>query len=236
MKIKTFWSSKTSNEARFNCSNEKNNPRKGMFLTVILAVLLSFIGNTAIAQENNASKYLKGAVQVENGMVVFSKTYKASGKTKAQLYEALKDYIEKQVVEGENHLEQSRITELDKDNGTIVASMEEWLYFKKKAWVTNRTRFFYQLVAQADEGSFKIEVRRIYYIYDEGNPANANTAYRAEDWITDAEALNKAGTKLTKMAGKFRKFTIDRKDELFRGAARATGALKKVVKTIEVEE
>ena len=48
--------------------------------------------------------------------------------------------------------------------------------------------------------------------------------------------MNKSKTKLTRVSGKFRKFTIDRKDEIFLGAARAVGAVRKVVKYVEEEE
>ena len=37
----------------------------------------------------------------------------------------------------------------------------------------------------------------------------------AENWITDKYGLNKNKTKLSRMSGKFRKKTIDRKDEIF---------------------
>ena len=45
----------------------------------------------------------------------------------------------------------------------------------------------------------------------------------AEEWITDENALNKAKTKLLKYSGKFRRKTIDRKDEIFENI---TNALK----------
>lgn len=40
------------------------------------------------------------------------------------------------------------------------------------------------------------------------------------------------------MSGKFRAFTIDRKNEIFRGAGKATGAVvkRKVTKIVEVDE
>ena len=59
-------------------------------------------------------------------------------------------------------------------------------------------------------------------------------AYRAEKWITAEEAMNKAKTKLLKIPGKFRRFTIDRKDEIFRGAAKAAGIA--TTRTIVVED
>ena len=76
-------------------------------------------------------------------------------------------------------------------------------------------------------------MRNIRYLYDDISQAQT---YRAEQWITDKEALNKAGTKLLRIPGKFRRFTIDRKDAIFLGAAKATGAVRKVTRTVEVEE
>ena len=53
---------------------------------------------------------------------------------------------------------------------------------------------------------------RIVYIYDEErNP----TTYKAEEWINDKYGLNKKQTKLSRVSGKFRSKTIDRKDYLF---------------------
>lgn len=207
---------------------------KKFFLTLLLALPAAMM-----AQNNDAddmSRYLAGAVPLKDGYVCFEKTYKAAGKTRGELFRLLREYTQKQLVEGENHLEQARITEADSANGIIAASMEEWLYFKKKAWVTHRTRFFYQLVYHIADGEFAIEMRRIHYLYEETEVPGITTTYPAEKWITDEEALNKDKTRLTRIGGKFRKFTIDRKDEIFRGAARAAGALKRVTRTVEVED
>ena len=38
---------------------------------------------------------------------------------------------------------------------------------------------------------------------------------RAEEWITDENALNKKKDNLSKYSGKFRRKTIDRKDNIF---------------------
>ena len=38
---------------------------------------------------------------------------------------------------------------------------------------------------------------------------------KADEWITDKYALNKKKTKLLKGSGKFRRKTIDRKDNIF---------------------
>jgi colicin import membrane protein len=82
-------------------------------------------------------------------------------------------------------------------------------------------------------------MRRIRYIYDitetPSTEVNPNVCFSAEEWITDKEALNRKQTKMLKMPGKFRRFTIDRKDEIFKESAIATGATRKV-RLVEVEE
>ncbi len=204
--------------------------------TLILAIFLACGLNVAAQENNETQKYLTGAVPTKNGMVEFSKTYNVAGKSQAELYELLKNYTQKEIVEGENHLNQARITELDSINGVIAASVEENLYFKKKNWVSDFTRFFYQLIFQIENEKFTVTMRRIHYVYEQGASPESTVAYRAEELITDDCAFNRSKTKLAKFPGKFRRFTIDRKDEIFKGAARACGALKKVQVVMEVEE
>ena len=192
---------------------------------IILALLL-LLPLTAAAQtkDDDMQKYLAGAVPVNaEGFVYFEKTFDVPGKSRAELYSALKNYVEKEVVGGPDHLEKSRITEADSASGTLAASIEEWLYFAKRAWVTHRTIFYYQLVCQVEDGRFTVSLRNLRYHYVENDTPGVENLYHAEDWITDEEALNKQKTKLTRIAGKFRRFTIDRKDALFQGAARAVG-------------
>lgn len=198
-----------------------------LFLSLLLALPLS-------AQQSEDEKYLAGAVPVnEAGFVEFKKTYKVRNKSKGEIYHSLKEYTQREVVEGENHLEQARITEADSARGVIAASMEEYLYFKRKAWTMDRVRFYYQLVYEVTDSTYTVTMRNLHYLYDD---VPSPSDYRAENWITDEAALNKSRTKLTRVAGKFRRFTIDRKDEIFLGAARAAGAVRKVVRYVEEEE
>lgn len=198
-----------------------------LFIALLLALPLS-------AQQSEDEKYLAGAVPVnEAGFVEFKKTYTVRNKSKGEIYHSLKEYTQREIVGGENHLEQARITEADSANGVIAASMEEYLYFKRKAWTMDRVRFYYQLVFEVTDSTYTVTMRNLHYLYDD---VPSPQDYRAENWITDEEALNKAGTKLTRVAGKFRRFTIDRKDEIFLGAARAAGAVRKVVRYVEEEE
>lgn len=198
-----------------------------LFIALLLALPLS-------AQQSEDEKYLAGAVPVnEAGFVEFKKTYTVRNKSKGEIYHSLKEYTQREIVGGENHLEQARITEADSANGVIAASMEEYLYFKRKAWTMDRVRFYYQLVFEVTDSMYTVTMRNLHYLYDD---VPSPQDYRAENWITDEAALNKAGTKLTRVAGKFRRFTIDRKDEIFLGAARAAGAVRKVVRYVEEEE
>lgn len=158
------------------------------------------------------SKYLmKGSVPVVDGQVRFAETVAAPGQTKDALFATLKDAVEKQIVGGPDHLEKARLTEVDPAQGLIVVSMEEYLYFKRKAWSMDRVRFTYQLILTAKDDSYSVEMRRLQYQYDD--VPNAEVLY-AEDWITDEEALTDGGKKLSKKAGKFRRGTIDRKDAI----------------------
>lgn len=209
--------------------NQTNLHNMKIIITLLFAIL-PLLG--AAQTSSDLSKYMAGAVPVNaSGFVYFDKDYKAEGKTRLELFQLLRDYTQKHIVEGENRLPQARITEADSATGIIAASMEEYLYFKRKTWTMDRVRFYYQLIFRIDDGKFNVEMRNIRYIYDD--MPNQQT-YRAEKWITDEEAMNKAKTKLLKIPGKFRRFTIDRKDEIFRGAAKAAGIA--TTRTIVVED
>lgn len=199
-----------------------------------LLFLLLLLPLTVAAQTEQ--KYLKGAVPVnEQGVVVFSHTYDVPNTNKTEIFKRLTDFTQQQLIKGENALPQCRIVENDEANGLLAARIEEYLYFKKKAWVTHRTRFFYDVIYQVEDNKFTVSLQRLHYIYEpEETPNDKLQDYRAEDWITDANALNPKG-QLTRMAGKFRRFTIDRKNEIFREAAKAAGAQLKT-RTVVVEE
>ena len=205
-------------------------------LSFIACILFLILAPVSIKAQNDETKYLEGAVTLKNGYVEFEKSYNVPGKSQEEIFGTLQNYIQNSLIDGPESLKQSRMVKADSTNFTIVADLEEWLYFKRKAWVTHRTRFYYQIIAQAEEGRFNIIMRRIHYLYDEEERPGMAEPYHAEEWITDDMALNKEKTKLTRIAGKFRRYTIERKDEIFTNAARAAGAKVKVLKVIEVEE
>lgn len=161
---------------------------------------------------NPDQKYLAGAVPVVNNRVQFETTIKAPGKTKAQLYDIVLKQMEKMTKE-ENQFEQSRVVLADTaKNEQVVANYQEWLVFKNKPLSLDRTRLFFTLVANIKDGELQLIMTRIHYLYDEERQP---MTYQAEEWITDRYGLNKKQTKLSRVSGKFRRKTIDRKDYIF---------------------
>ena len=200
--------------------------KKSLFLLCVL-----FLGGTHNnwaqttdkAQILTTDNYLKGAVTEKNGVVVFEETFIVPGKSKVDIFDSLKNYTQS-IVTGENHLPQSRITELSPNKDIIAASVEETLWFKRTALVSDFARFFYQLVFEVSDGQFKVTLLRIRYIYEPMATPGQDNVMLAEEWITDKEALKKDGTQLRRgTSKKFRIATIDRKNQLFRGAGRACG-------------
>jgi len=190
---------------------------------VLLFILLFFPLAINAQTSENIEKYLEGAVPVKNGYVSFMQEFDCHGLSTKQIFNALVKYSNKTLIDGKNHLPKSRITEADSLGSLLVLSMEEYIYFKRKAWTMDRARFYYQLIYRINDGKFSVEMRRIGYQYDDV----PNTEYRhAEDWITDDVALTPNKKSLAKRIGKHRKCIIDRKDEIFIGAHNAVMNLK----------
>ena len=168
--------------------------------------------NTTAVKANVNPKYLAGAVPEVDGKVVFETTIEAPGKTKKQIYDLLLEDMTRLTKE-DNQFEQSTIVQLENnDYSQIVGSYQEWLVFMNKPLVLDRTRLFYHLIAEIKDGEATIKMTRIHYLYDEEREP---TPYKAEEWINDKYGLNKKMTKTSRVSGKFRIKTIDRKDYLF---------------------
>lgn len=167
--------------------------------------------NDKESKANPDSKYLVGAVPVVDGKVQFETTIEAPGKSAAQIYDILLKYMTGMTKE-KNQLEQSRIALKDSIKHEICGTYQEWLVFKSTALVLDRTRLFYNLIADCQDGKANIKMTRIYYLYDE---ERTPVTYKAEECITDEYGLKKSKQKLSRVYGKFRRKTIDRKDYLF---------------------
>lgn len=160
---------------------------------------------------NPDQKYLEGAVPEVDGKVTFSATFKAPGKSVREVYNIVGRTMSA-ITKEDNQLEGSAIVYSDTTKNEIAANIEEWLVFKSNAIMLDRTRFHYNIIAKCRAGEADIAITRITYLYDEERDPQR---YTAEEWISDKNALRKNGQKLMRMNGKFRRKTIDRKDNLF---------------------
>lgn len=185
-----------------------------------ILLLLLCLPLLAFAKENDDNKYLAGAVPETNGQVLFQQTFAVKGKSKQQIYDVMKNYIIG-LTKTENQLPKTKMVMDDPNEGTLVARFEEWMIFKKKPLNLDRTRFRYMLTIQCEEGKCHMELTQIVYYYEEDMEGFNGKTYRAEEWINDANALNKAQTKLLWGSAKFRRKTVDRVEEIFAGAREA---------------
>ena len=188
-------------------------------LLLFLMLCFPLAGMAKEKKDNSDPKYLAGAVTLTDGKVVFTKDLKVPGADKHSLFVEMKEWAERRF-KPDGKL-QGRVVYADEDEGVIVVSGEEYLVFSSTALSLDRTRVYYQLVINVADANCKITMSRIRYWYDESR--NGGEKYTAEEWITDKMALNKKQTKLAPICGKFRRETIDLKDNLFASAAVALG-------------
>ena len=168
-------------------------------------------------QDNYNPKYLAGAVTVTDGKVVFEQTVDVPSLSKDFIYEKLLKWANQRFQAKDGMT--SRVVYTQKEKGQIAAMAEEYIVFSSTALALDRTRIYYQFSAFASEGKFTLQMNRIRYWYDENREGGEK--YSAEEWIIDDMALAKKGTKLAPICGKFRRETIDLKDQLFKEATEA---------------
>lgn len=169
------------------------------------------------AQVNSAKlkedpKYLEGAITFdEQGKIVFDTEIEAPGKSAAQLYDLVFDYMSGLTQDKESKA--SRMALVNKDEHIIVNTMDEWLVFSNSFISLDRTECKYNLIAKITDGKVSLSINHINYIYEEGRQTGFKLP--AEEVIIDKVALTKKKNDLARIFGKFRKKTIDRKDQIF---------------------
>ena len=169
------------------------------------------------AQVNGAKlkedpKYLEGAITFdEQGKIVFDTEIEAPGKSAAQLYDLVFDYMSGLTHDKESKA--SRMALVNKDEHIIVNTMDEWLVFSNSFISLDRTECKYNLIAKITDGKVSLSINHINYTYEEGRQTGFKLP--AEEVIIDKVALTKKKNDLARIFGKFRKKTIDRKDQIF---------------------
>ena len=179
----------------------------------ILLFIMLTLPLVAMAATRDDSKYLRGAVPERNGIVTFTQTFSVPGKTQAQLYAAIQPYVKRLVEAGRQDLRTRVVSDADNN---IVANIEEIMTFKKKFLNWDHTYFRYLISAECTpDAKVKMTITKISYYYGFDQEGNNGEVFKAEEWISDKEAINKAGTKLLPRSAKFRRKTVDRVDEIF---------------------
>ena len=168
-------------------------------------------------------KYLAGAVPEVNGEVVFTLDKDVPGMSADSIYDKVYAVISEIVDEGKGSglQPQARIAAVNKAEHTIAARVKEWLVFTSNFISLDRTEFNYTLIARAKDRHVSVKMERMSYAYEMNRKDAAGMKEKAEDWITDKHALNKKQTKLSPLSGKFRRKTIDRKDNIFQRVCQA---------------
>lgn len=205
-------------------------PFKGRFVGIFIALLCLPLCLMAGKKDRNKDpKYLLGAVPEVNGVVTFQKSFSVTDKDEQQIYDILVAYVTDSIAGVAIHdpsLQYTRIISNERESGTIVARIEEYMIFHKVFLSLDRTRFRYLLSANVKGQKVSLTITQISYYYNEDMDGKNGVHYKAEEWITDKEAVNKAGTKLYPHSGKFRRKTIDRVQNIFEGFMDALSTLE----------
>lgn len=157
-------------------------------------------------------KYLAGAITYnDENKIEFTLDTDANGKTAKQIYDIVLKYMS-ELTQNEQNIA-SRVALVNNAEHIIANTMDEWLVFSQSFISLDRTEFKYQLVARISDNHLNLSLGRIIYNYEEGR----STGFKepAEEVISDKIALTRKQNDLAKIFGKFRKCTIDRKDQIF---------------------
>ena len=156
-------------------------------------------------------QYGVGAVPTVNGRVEWTVKIPAPGHSGQQLFDkALAAMNNATKAPGQS--KQSRITAVNRKEFIIAAHFDEEMVFSNSTFAKDFADFRYTLIVKCKDGEEEISLCRLSYRYNIGRPEEEVTP--AEELITDEECMNKTKTKFYKTHGKFRKKTIDRKEEI----------------------
>ena len=200
--------------------------------SILIAALLCMPLCLTANKKDKDPKYLLGAVPEVSGVVTFQKSFSVTDKSEQQINDIVLAYINDSIIGKAIHDERqpyTRIISNESGNGIVVARVEEYMTFHRAFLSLDRTRFRYLLSATVKGQKISLIITQISYYYNEDMDGKNGENYKAEEWISDKVAVNKAGTKLYPRSGKFRRFTVDRVHNIFEGFMDA-------LSTMEVEE
>lgn len=182
---------------------------------LLFSIVIFLLAGTADAQlfgRRNRSveaEYAAGKVPVINGKVTFEETIPAEGLAadeiiaKARRWVAER-YVEPTVISAKHYS--------GENSDSVIIKGEEYITFKNTFFVLSRARMYYFLTITAEDGLCRFNLSRITYWYDDEDE-KGGIRMKAEEWITDDNAFKDNGS-LKKFEGKFRRKTIDLKNQL----------------------
>lgn len=177
-----------------------------LYTLVLLALCL-----VATAQENyNIEKYLKaGAVPTVEGKVVFTDSVSiVDGYTSDQINTLARAWVDS-FLKGRD-VARNRVVK--DENGRIDVMAQQEIVFANNAFSYDKATMNYVVSLNSSPDKCIIAISRISYNYNDGTTTEV---ILAEDYITDENSVNKKGTRLTPITGKFRRKTIDAAEEIF---------------------
>lgn len=176
------------------------------------------VANNKVTKTEDLSGYMAGAVPVTDGKVAFTLDLNVPGKSAQEIYDIAYQYLGSLTTDEnqrEDESQKSTIALVNPNSHVIAARMCEWLVFTQNFLSLDRCKFNHILIATCTDQHINLTMERMNYNYEE----HRSTGFKAtaENVITDELSLNKSKTKLNKIYGKFRKATIDRKNQIFAG-------------------
>ena len=188
---------------------------KKILFILVLSMMSTFAAQAQLFKKHskdetvNSEAYEAGKVPVVNGKVTFETDIPVEGLTAAQIEERVNEWISKRYVKPT--IISVKRFDSEKPRTTIIKG-EEYIVFKNTFFVLSRARMYYFLTLTASDGNCNFHLSRITYWYDDEDD-KGGIKMIAEDWITDDNAFNKKG-KMKRFEGKFRRKTIDLKEQL----------------------
>lgn len=165
----------------------------------------------------------KGAIPEETGKVVFKDIIAAPSKNKEDIFNKVLQWAnlryQPNSMMGDDYrdanffknIEFAKVKDANKQNGNIECQGAEELIFSVKPLAKIYTQAFYLLDLSVSDGKVEFILHTLSFNVDQGEGEFIRMA--AEEWITDANCLNKKG-ELKRTNGKFRIKTIDLVNEL----------------------
>jgi|SRR5574344_278142 hypothetical protein len=168
------------------------------------------IEKATIGEKAKMKEYLAGAIEEDNGVVIFTKELNAPGLSKAKTIAIAREWLMELTKSDNNN---SSLITIDESDNSLFYLRQFYLIFKKTVLSLDRAFTFYPIKIYCYDNSCKIVIKGIKYQY-----ANITTnkleILSAEELITDKIALNKTKTKIYPGYAKFRICTIDNIEEL----------------------